>query len=193
MRSAATSWCDPFARNRSDPGDGRQRSPVSLVSNGRRTTTNFHCVSTSVRCCDKAYTETEKTSTPTAPGFGASSAERCRGVSIVLRREMLRQAQYRLVINPSASSGPKARTKTEWVYWSTRLGRDLSKPRRITRLLETQRGCRALCGLCFTTENVIEVGDRPADHDQALLYASNSHRAREAVSASVRAVTTRCL
>jgi len=50
-RSGAASWCDPFARNRSDPRDGRQRSLVSLVSNGHQTTSDFdNCVSTSVRC-----------------------------------------------------------------------------------------------------------------------------------------------
>jgi hypothetical protein len=70
-----------------------------------------------------AYTEITKTSTPTAPGFGASSAERCRGMSITLWREMLRQAQHRLVVNPSASSGPECECRLQTV------GRKGGKPR----------------------------------------------------------------
>jgi RNA-directed DNA polymerase len=53
----------------------------------------------------------------------------------------------------------------DWVYWSTRLGRDPSKPRRVTRLLKRQRGCCALCELRFTTEDVIEVHHHDENHN----------------------------
>jgi len=52
----------------------------------------------------------------------------------------------------------------DWVYWSTRLGRDPSKPRRVTRLLKRPRGCCARCGLRFTTEDVIEVHHHDKNH-----------------------------
>jgi 5-methylcytosine-specific restriction endonuclease McrA len=52
----------------------------------------------------------------------------------------------------------------DWVYWSTRLGRDPSKPRRVTRLLKRQHGCCALCGLRFTTEDVREVHHHNRNH-----------------------------
>jgi len=52
----------------------------------------------------------------------------------------------------------------DWVYWSTRLGRDPSKPRRVTRLLKRQRGCCAFCGLRFTTDDVIEMHHHDENH-----------------------------
>jgi RNA-directed DNA polymerase len=52
----------------------------------------------------------------------------------------------------------------DWVYWSTRLGRDPSKPRRVTRLLKRQRGCCACCGLRFTTDDVIEMHHYDENH-----------------------------
>ena len=54
----------------------------------------------------------------------------------------------------------------DWVYWSTRLGRDPSRPRRVTRLLKRQRGCCALCGLRFTAEDVIEVHHHDENHNR---------------------------
>jgi RNA-directed DNA polymerase len=53
----------------------------------------------------------------------------------------------------------------DWVYWSIRLGRDPSKPRRVTRLLKRQRGYCAHCGLRFTTEDVIEVHHHDKNHN----------------------------
>jgi hypothetical protein len=58
----------PVRPKPSDPGDGRQRSPVSLVSNGHQTTPNFNHVGAMLTT---AYTEIIKTSTPTAPSAGA--------------------------------------------------------------------------------------------------------------------------
>jgi len=58
----------------------------------------------------------------------------------------------------------RGRRDGDWVYWSTWLGRDPSKPRRVTRLLKRQRGCCALCGLRFTTEDVIEVHHHDQNH-----------------------------
>ena len=52
----------------------------------------------------------------------------------------------------------------DWVYWSTRLGRDPSKPRRVTRLLKRQHGRCAYCGLPFTTEDVMEVHHHDGNH-----------------------------
>jgi RNA-directed DNA polymerase len=59
----------------------------------------------------------------------------------------------------------RGRRDGDWVYWSTRLGRDPNKPRRVTRLLKRQRGCCALCGLRFTTEDVIEVHHHDGNHN----------------------------
>ena len=56
-------------------------------------------------------------------------------------------------------------TVTDWVYWRTRPRRDPSKPRRVTRLLKRQRGCCALCGLRFTTEDMIEVHHYDKNHN----------------------------
>lgn len=61
--------------------------------------------------------------------------------------------------------GHKSPYDGDWVYWSTRLGRDPSKPRRVTRLLKRQRGCCALCGLRCTTEDVIEVHHYDENHN----------------------------
>jgi RNA-directed DNA polymerase len=60
--------------------------------------------------------------------------------------------------------GNKSPYDGDWVYWSTRLGRDPSKPRRVTRLLKRQRGCCALCGLRFTTQDVLEVHHHDRNH-----------------------------
>jgi 5-methylcytosine-specific restriction endonuclease McrA len=60
--------------------------------------------------------------------------------------------------------GNKSPYDCDWVYWSTRLGCDPSKARRVTRLLKRQRGCCALCGLRFTTEDVREVHHHDRNH-----------------------------
>jgi hypothetical protein len=60
--------------------------------------------------------------------------------------------------------GNKSPYDADWVYWSTRLGRDPSKPRRVTRLLKRQRGYCAHCGLRLTTEDVIEVHHYDRNH-----------------------------
>jgi RNA-directed DNA polymerase len=60
--------------------------------------------------------------------------------------------------------GRKSPYGGDWVYRSTRLGRDPSKPRRVTRLLKRQRDCCAHCGLRFTTEDVIEVHHYDRNH-----------------------------
>jgi RNA-directed DNA polymerase len=52
----------------------------------------------------------------------------------------------------------------DWVYWSTRLGRDPTKPGRITWLLKRQRGRCTECGLHFATEDVLEVHHRDGNH-----------------------------
>jgi RNA-directed DNA polymerase len=52
----------------------------------------------------------------------------------------------------------------DWVYWSTRLGRDTSKPRRVTRLVKRQHARCARCELPFTTEDVMEVHHHDGNH-----------------------------
>jgi RNA-directed DNA polymerase len=52
----------------------------------------------------------------------------------------------------------------DWVYWLTRLGRDPTKPRRVTRLLKRQRSRCAHCGLCFMAEDVMEAHHRDGNH-----------------------------
>jgi 5-methylcytosine-specific restriction endonuclease McrA len=60
--------------------------------------------------------------------------------------------------------GNKSPYDGNWVYWSTRLGRDPSKRRQVTQLLKRQRGCCALCELRFMTEDVIEVHRHDRNH-----------------------------
>jgi RNA-directed DNA polymerase len=52
----------------------------------------------------------------------------------------------------------------DWVYWATRLGRDPAKPRRVTRLLKRQHGQCTLCGLPFTTDDVLEIHHHDGNH-----------------------------
>jgi RNA-directed DNA polymerase len=53
--------------------------------------------------------------------------------------------------------GEKSPYDGDWPYWVRRLGRDPTKPRRIIRLLKQEKGRCIWCGLCFTTEDVMEV------------------------------------
>jgi RNA-directed DNA polymerase len=57
--------------------------------------------------------------------------------------------------------GNKSPYDADWVYWSTRLGRDPGKPRRPKR----QHGSCAHCGLRFTTEDVTEVHHYDRNHN----------------------------
>jgi RNA-directed DNA polymerase len=45
----------------------------------------------------------------------------------------------------------------DWVYWSSRLGRDPEKPPRVTTLMKRQKGRCPECGLFFTLEDVMEI------------------------------------
>jgi RNA-directed DNA polymerase len=60
--------------------------------------------------------------------------------------------------------GVKSPYGGDWVYWVKRLGRDPTKSDRVVRLLKRQGGLCMVCGLCFTTEDAMEVhhwdGDR---------------------------------
>jgi RNA-directed DNA polymerase len=53
--------------------------------------------------------------------------------------------------------GDKSPYDGDWPYWVQRLGRDPTKPARVVNLLKRQRYRCGLCGLCFGTEDVIEV------------------------------------
>jgi RNA-directed DNA polymerase len=52
--------------------------------------------------------------------------------------------------------GDKSPYDGDWLYWSQRLGRDPTRPRRIIRLLKQQKGHCAHCGLRFMAEDVME-------------------------------------
>ena len=96
-----------------------------------------------------------------------SDRPRCRGVSIT-RSALTTAVSHLVYVQGDKSPGAwpeRSRRDGDWVYWSTRLGRDPSKPRRVTRLLKRQRGCCALCGLHFTTEDVIEVHHHDENHN----------------------------
>lgn len=51
----------------------------------------------------------------------------------------------------------------DWVYWGTRLGRDPTRPGRVTWLLKQQQGRCGNCGLPLTTEDVLEIHHRDGD------------------------------
>jgi RNA-directed DNA polymerase len=78
--------------------------------------------------------------------------------------------------------GVKSPFDGDWIYWSTRLGRDPTKPRRVVRLLKKQRGCCFRCGLCFVDSAVMEVHHKDGIHNNnafsnlALLHAHCHHQ-----------------
>jgi RNA-directed DNA polymerase len=61
--------------------------------------------------------------------------------------------------------GDKSPFDGDEVYWGERLGRDLSKPTRVTKLLKQQHGRCEQCGLRFTTMDAMEVHHRDHDHN----------------------------
>lgn len=67
--------------------------------------------------------------------------------------------------------GDKSPYDGDWVYWSTRMGRDPTKPGWMTKMLKQQQGRCAHCGLYFMTEDVLEVHHR--DHDRKNNRCSN--------------------
>jgi RNA-directed DNA polymerase len=72
--------------------------------------------------------------------------------------------------------GDKSPFDRDEVYWGERLGRDPTKPTRVTKLLKQQHGRCEQCGLRFTTMDGIEVHHRDRDrnnnryHNLALLH-----------------------
>lgn len=56
--------------------------------------------------------------------------------------------------------GEKSPYDGDWVYWGARLGRDPTKPGRVTRLLKQQQGRCGNCGSLLTTEDVMEIHHR---------------------------------
>jgi RNA-directed DNA polymerase len=60
--------------------------------------------------------------------------------------------------------GDKSPCDGDWPYWILRLGRDPTKPIRVTRLVQRQKGRCTMCGLYFKAEDIVEVhhwdGDR---------------------------------
>jgi RNA-directed DNA polymerase len=53
--------------------------------------------------------------------------------------------------------GDKSPYDGDWVYWVQRLGRDPTKSARMIRLMKRQNGQCSICGLYFTTEDLMEV------------------------------------
>ena len=60
--------------------------------------------------------------------------------------------------------GDKSPFDGDWVYWGQRLGRDPTKPKRVTWLLKQQQGRCTRCGIRFTTEDVMEVHHSDGNH-----------------------------
>jgi RNA-directed DNA polymerase len=60
--------------------------------------------------------------------------------------------------------GDKSPYDGDWPYWIMRLGRDLTKPNRVIKLTQRQRGRCTVCGLHFKAEDTVEIhhwdGDR---------------------------------
>jgi RNA-directed DNA polymerase len=61
--------------------------------------------------------------------------------------------------------GDKSPFDGDGVYWGERLGRDPTKPTRVTKLLKQQHGRCEQCGLRFTTMDGIEVHHRDRDRN----------------------------
>ena len=53
--------------------------------------------------------------------------------------------------------GDKSPFDGDWPYWTVRLGRDPTRPQRVVKLLQRQRGQCRYCGLHFTTDDILEV------------------------------------
>lgn len=45
----------------------------------------------------------------------------------------------------------------DWVYWSTRRGKDIRTPTRVATLLKKQKGKCPHCGLYFTSNDLLEI------------------------------------
>jgi len=56
--------------------------------------------------------------------------------------------------------GDKSPYDGDWPYWMQRLGRDPTKPIRVTRLFKRQKGRCMWRGLRFTAEDIVEVHHR---------------------------------
>jgi RNA-directed DNA polymerase len=73
--------------------------------------------------------------------------------------------------------GGKSPYDGDWLYWSERLGRDPTKPKRVTRLLKRQKGRCTYCGLRFVAEDTMEVHHQDGNRNNnrytnlALLHA----------------------
>jgi RNA-directed DNA polymerase len=73
--------------------------------------------------------------------------------------------------------GDKSPYDGDWVYWGERLGKDPTRPLRVTRLLKLQQGRCECCGLRLMTEDVIEVHHQDSNRNNnrytnlALLHA----------------------
>ena len=61
--------------------------------------------------------------------------------------------------------GEKSPFDGDWLYWGTRLGRDPTKPKRVTRLLKCQHGKCEYCGLRFKDDDIMEVHHQDGDRN----------------------------
>jgi len=60
--------------------------------------------------------------------------------------------------------GQKSPFDGDWTYWAERLGKDPTKPKRVTTLLKRQNGRCPYCGLRFMATEVMEVHHKDGNH-----------------------------
>jgi RNA-directed DNA polymerase len=60
--------------------------------------------------------------------------------------------------------GEKSPFDGDWVYWSSRLGKDPTQPPKVTQALKRQSGKCSYCGLRFLTEDVLEIHHQDGNH-----------------------------
>ena len=60
--------------------------------------------------------------------------------------------------------GHKSPFDGDWIYWTARLGKDPTKPKRVCLLMKIQQGRCAECGLRLRATDVLEVHHRDGNH-----------------------------
>jgi RNA-directed DNA polymerase len=61
--------------------------------------------------------------------------------------------------------GHKSPFDGDWPYWTARLGKDPTKPKRICVLMKVQKGRCAECGLRLCATDVLEVHHQDGNHN----------------------------
>jgi RNA-directed DNA polymerase len=60
--------------------------------------------------------------------------------------------------------GHKSPFDGDWTYWTARLGKDPTKPKRVCVLMKLQKGRCTVCGLRLRATDVLEVHHRDGNH-----------------------------